>query len=487
METRQSTPGLGHSARPYAMLIPLSPMPDRPSGRFLTPSLLLSLLASTGANAASAPGQEESIPLAPSAPFATVFEPRRIPEAPWLPGSSAPAPEWLDQTPTLPSFTQPGLGSASFGDNPLPTVSGTRPVRPRGAAGATSIPVGPLDVSFDATYSLSYGTGLLSRSSSGDEASFRHAIIPGINIYAGDRWSLRYAPSATFFSAEGYQNTVDHAVVLGGSATAPNWLFGLNHATSISSTPLIETARQTDQTVHSTGLSANWDVNGADSLTFSLSQNIRFADSSPDAFSWVNQNWYDRPITDNLSAGIGAGVGYDYLDPGVDMVYERFNARVQGQFSPKFSYNISGGAEIREFSGSDSPSNVSPIIAAVLTYQVLDRTSLFVGYDHSVSTSYFSEQFTENSSFHGGATQIFSPKWSSSVTGGFRTSSYLNTQDASQKSREDDSIFAACSLSWRATLKLRTTLSYSYRSNSSDQSGYEFDSHQIGLRISYAF
>jgi hypothetical protein len=442
------------------------------------------LLAAGTAEAASGPTLTE--PEEEFAPLSTSYEPRTMPAAPWMSTSTAPTPDWIDQTTVQPPFARPGIGSVSFGDNPLPSMTGTRPIRPRGGSGSTPIPVGPIDVSFDATYSLTFGTGLIS-SRNGDETSFRNALTPAMNLYAGDRWSIRYAPSLTFFTADGYQNTVDHAVVLAGSATAPGWLFGLNHGTSISSTPLIETGRQTDQTVHSTGLSANWDVNGRDSLTFSLSQNIRFADSAPDSFSWVNQNWYDRPVSDRLIAGLGLGIGYDYLDPGVDMLYERLNARLQGSLGTKLTYQVSGGAEIRQFSPGVSSSNISPLVSAVITYQVLERSSVFVGFDHSISTSYFSNQFTENSSLEGGLTQILSPKWSASVTGGMRKSSYLNTLDSDQTERTDDSIFVGGLLSWRATSQLRATASYSYRSNNSDQSDFEFDSHQFGLRISYAF
>jgi hypothetical protein len=458
---------------------------DRPAARFLSPSLLISLLAVGSAEAASGPLSSD--PEEALAPLSTTYEPRTMPEAPWMSNSTAPTPDWIDQTTVQATFAQPGLGSASFGDNPLPSMTGTRPIRPRGGSGSTPIPLGPIDVSFDAAYSLTYGTGLLSSAGGTDEASYRHAVTPAMNLYAGDRWSIRYAPSLTFFTADGYDNTVDHAVVLAGSATAPGWLFGLNHGSSITSTPLIETGRQTDQTLHSTGLSANWDVNGQDSLTFALSQNIRFADAAPDSYSWSSQNWYDRAFSERLSAGLGFGIGYDYLDPGVDMVYERFNARLQGSLGSKVTYRISGGAEIRQFSASDSPSNISPLVSAVVTYQVLDKTSLFLGFDHLVSTSYFSNQFTENSSVQAGLTQILSSKWSASANGGFRSTSYLNTLDASLSERSDDSVFVGCSLSWRATAKLRTTAFYSFRSNSSDQSNFEFDSNQFGLRLSYAF
>lgn len=458
-------------------------IPNPRTARFLTPALLASLLAASTTH--SALGQNPGDPLQDPFPqVSTSFETRQLPVAPWLMPSTPPLPDWLEVPYPQNPLQMPGLGTASFGDNPLQPATSTRTGRSRGVSGSTPFPVGPIDISFDVSYGLTYGTGLLSGPVQ-DEESFRHSLTPAINLFAGDRWSIRYAPSLNFFSADGFDNTVDHSVRLAGSASAPGWDFGLNHASSVSSTPLIETGRQTDQTLHVSGLSANWDVNGKDALTFALSQTIRFADGSPDAYSWVNQNWYERPLTDVISAALGVGVGYDLLDPGTDMVYERLNGRVQGSLGSKVTYSVAGGAEFRQFAGSDSPANISPLVSASLTYQVLDKTSLFAAFDHSIGTSYFTDQFTENSSISAGLTQILSQKWSATVAGGFRSTAYQSSLNAEIETRDDKSSFASCSISWRAMRRLTASLSYSFRSNESDQTGFEFDSHQVGLRLTY--
>jgi len=449
--------------------------------RFLAPQILASLLALGAPAPVLAQSQEPAELSELPAPFATTFESRRIPVAPWLTPSTPALPGWLD-APSPPSpLLRPGLGTSALGDNLMPAGAGGGQDRKK----LTPIQVGPLDIGFDVSYGLTYGTGLLILSGQ-EDASFRQALTPGLNIFAGERWSLRYAPSITFFSADGFRDTVDQLVSLAGTAQAPAWNFGLNHATSISSQPLIETGRQTDQTVHLTGITANRDAGARNSLSFSLIQSIRFTEGTPDSYSWLNQNWFDRTLTDKISAGIGLGVGYDMLDPGTDMLPLRLSGRIQGLLSTKLSYSLSGGVDRREFIDSDAKANLSPLVSATLTYQVLDKLSVFAGFDHSTDTAFFSNQFTENSSMQAGLTYLFTPKWSTTVAGGLRSSSYQSTTLTDTLLREDDSSFANFTFAWRPTRKLTTSLTYSYRANSSDLQGFEFDSHQFGLRISYS-
>ena len=422
----------------------------------------------------------------------TLLETRVLPvAAPWQSPGTPTLPDWLENgdNPTT-SLISPGLGTTIFGDSPLRPVTTVARRSGRGPSDPTLVPLGPLDVGFDLNYSMNYGTGLDARGNGSDtdgsSTSFRHAVTPGINLHAGDRWSVRYAPTANFYSAEGYQDTFDQTVRLAGSASAPAWDFNLDHTTAISSTPLVETGRQTDQTIHSSGVNAAWDLNGHDSLSFSLTQVLRFADDSPDSVSWSNQNWYDRPLSDHITAGLGVGFGYNKMDPGTDMTSERLNARFQGRIGSKFTYSVSGGCELRQFLDTDASSKLSPLVAASVTYQVLKKTSFFASFDHTISTSYFTDQITENSSFQGGITQVISPKWTASASGGYRSSDYQSATDTSTSVRKDNTPFSNFTLSWRVLRRLTAAVSYSFRANSSDRVEFDFDSHQFGLRLNYS-
>lgn len=454
--------------------------------RFSSP--LLSLVFVLGSCSRTLSQTQPPLPTEATPSDLTVLETLQIPMAPpWLPASTPAQPEWLD-TPFAPAspLLRPGLGSASFGDSPLQAVAVIRRGGARGGNGPSPIPLGPVDVGLDVSYGLTYGNGLIGAGNQGDESSIRQTLTPGISLFAGDLWSLRYAPTASFFSADTLKDTLDHAVRLQGTAFAPSWNFGLSHATSIASTPLIETGRQTDQTTHSSGLSAGWDVNGKDTLSFSLSQNLRSADRTPDALSWSNQNWYDRPLTEHISAGLGLGFGYDLLDPGTDMVSERFNGRVQGALGPKVAYSISGGGELRQFLGSDASTKLSPLVSATITYRVLDKTSVFVGLDHSIDTSFFTDQFTQNSSVNGGITQVLTDRWTANASAGFRTSDYQSALTNDLSTRQDTTLDVTFALTWNIFRRLTASVSYSYRSNSSDLAGFDFDSHQFSFRMNYS-
>lgn len=444
---------------------------------WLATLLLLGTPTSSFAQLTNAPAAD------PIAAAITSLETRQMPRPPWLSGSAPQSPDWYDDAGGNDPFRLPGLGTASIGVGSLPGTSGA--IRNRAKSKSTLIPAGPFDVHFNLAYAATYGNGLLSGPGK-EESTLQQTVTPTMTVFAGERWNLAYSPSAHFYSSDAYKDKVDHTVELSGSATWQNWNYGLNHATAVSSTPLIETGRQTDQATHSTGANAHLDLDGQNSLSVSVGQNIRFADGSPDMYSWSNNNWFDHPWTETLSSGIGVGAGYDLMDPGTDMPHERVNARIEGQLGTKVTYSVSGGAEFRQFMGSDLSTRISPLVSGTLDYEVLDKTSLSAGFDRSVGTSYFNNQLTENTSISFGLRQRFSGRWSASVNGGFRFTSYQSTQVSGDAVREDGSTFATAAVNWRVTTRFSTTFAYSYRANDSDSGDYTYDSHQFSLRLNYS-
>lgn len=406
---------------------------------------------------------------------------QRIPVPPWLSPATPLAPDWSAPSGPVSTFLRPGLGTPSVGGSLLPMAPPT--ARPRG--GSPPIRVGPLDLRPSLGYRVLYGSGLLSNPGQ-DEATWQHSITPSLAIYAGDHWTVTYTPSVRIYSAEGYENTVDHAISLGGWASWRNWKYRLSHGSSISSDPLLETGTQTDQTTHSTSLGATLDRGERGSFDFSIAQNLRFTDRYSDTYSWSSENWYDYPFRPRLRAGLGIGFGYDMMSVGSDMLNERLNARISGPLSDKFSYTIAGGAEFRQFAEGDASTRVSPIVSADLRYQILRKTSLSLGFNRDVNVSYFDNQFTENNSFQLGANQVLSERWSLSAGGGYRFTTYLSTTGANETQREDNSTFANVSLNGRIIGRVSASVFYSYSANDSDAGDYSYDSHQVGLQLNWS-
>lgn len=151
-------------------------------------------------------------------------------------------PDWAEDRAPASSFLRPGLGTSSIGVPPLAGLGLAR--RPR----SSPLHLGPVDLWPRLSYELAYGSGLLSGPGRGGRLG-GNTVRPGIIVGAGDHWTVGYVPSIRVYSAEGYQDAVNHAMTLGWRTAWHNWGFRLNHATDITSDPLIETATQTDQTI----------------------------------------------------------------------------------------------------------------------------------------------------------------------------------------------------------------------------------------------
>lgn len=406
----------------------------------------------------------------------------QIPQAPWLSSETPTPPEWAPETQPRSPFTRAGLGTSALGGSQIPATSNRRP----GAGGAsTPLRLGPVDIQPRLGYQLLYGSGLPSLGRNSD-ATVLHSISPGVSISAGRFWNVQYNPSIRIYDTEGYDNTVNHTVSLEGGAVMENWKFGLRHATAISSDPLIETGEQTDQTTHSTSVSGTWNRNTRGTYSFSVDQRLRDTTKANDVNSWSTEHSYDVAVRPKLRVGLGAGVGYDMVDPGSDMMDEHVSLRLSGPLGQRISYNFSGGVSFREFLDTDASTAITPRIGLNVAYQVLEKTSVSLGANHGTSTSYFSDQFTENTTVQGGITQRLTERWSLSASGGVRFTSYQSTIQSDTVQREDTSTFANVSAGTLLFTKVSLSIFYSFQSNDSDSQNYGFESHQVGMSLQWS-
>lgn len=400
----------------------------------------------------------------------TSYLDREIPLPAWASPDTPYTPAWTAPHHEPSPFLQPGLGTPAIGNpvlRPLDHHPNPSPIR-----------YGPFDLWPRLSYQASYGDNLVR-----DQSTWLHTINPGFTLGAGDHWTIGYNPSVRIYSLDGFRDTVNQAVNLRGQTSYQNWGFRLNHATAMTDDPLVETAVQTDQTTHSSSIGATWDHGQSGTFDFSLSQNLRLSDLFPDLYAWSFQSWYDYPWRSATRLGAGLGFGYDNIDGGADMISERIHLRVSGPLTRKISYSVSGGVELRSFNGTDADMATSPLVAANLSYQLLERTSISGGFSHSVGNSYFANQITRNTSFQATVTQLLGQKWSLSGSGGYRFTSYEFTAGDRDVLREDNSTFASASVNWRPFPRFTSGLFYSYRSNGSDQGAFTFHSNQFGLRL----
>ncbi|MBE7502271.1 MAG: outer membrane beta-barrel protein [Verrucomicrobiales bacterium] len=391
--------------------------------------------------------------------------------------------------PLPPRSPNPDFGTGAFGSGPeLPLPAAPRPGAVPPAAGSRD----PLPLSWGiitfhphVSYQMVYGSGLLSGPGR-EENSFQHTLSPGMTFNIGPRWRLDYTPSLKFYSSEGYEDTLDHAVSLNGSAGSAGWLFTLGHAYRSSSDALIETASQTSQDTHSTGLGASRSLTDTTTLELGLAQSLRFAEDYTDSYTWSTTDWLDKQLRPDFAVAVGINAAYQLMDPGTDMTSERLLGRVRGRALNKLGYSVEGGVEFRQFLDSDAPMKVSPTVNGSLSYQVFEPTTIGVFASHDIGTSYYTDQFTETTRVGGSLSQRLLGKIHLSVSGGYSFMKYSSTLASDTVVREDETPNFQAGLSTRLLRRGSVSVFYSWSQNASGLAGYSYDSNQIGFQLGYA-
>lgn len=335
------------------------------------------------------------------------------------------------------------------------------------------------------SYNLLYGTGILSGPGR-EENTLQQTVSPGLTFQLGPQWTLDYTASLKFYSNEAYEDNVDHHVNLSGWATWNRWQFTAGYAYGSTSSPLIETAAQTEQDTHNARVGADYAFSDRTTLELSAAQVLRFTTAYTDSCTWSTTDWINYQWQPRLAVAVGAGFAYDQLDPGTDMTSQRVLGRVRGEAARKLSYTLEGGVEIRQFLDTDASSKLSPTVQGAIDYQLAEQTTVSLFGSHDIGTSYYSDQFTETSSVGASVRQRLLRHLSLGVSGGYNFTSYSSTYSTDTVEREDDRAYVGVSLSTVLRKRISVSAFYRYTDNSSDNAGYSSGGNQVGLMISYA-
>ena len=393
----------------------------------------------------------------------------------------------LERIPPLPPT--PNLGTdalPTLSQTELPRMGVLAPASP--AAGAPRrelLQWGNVSFHPHVSYNLLYGTGILSGPDQ-EENTLQQTVSPGLTFQLGPRWTADYTASLKFYSNDAYEDTVDHHVSLSGWAAWHRWRLTAGYAYASTSSPLIETAAQTEQDTHNARLGADYALSDRTTLELSAAQVLRFTTAYTDSCTWSTTDWINYQWQPRLAVAVGAGFAYDQLDPGTDMTSQRVLGRVRGEAARKLSYTLEGGVEIRQFLDTDASSKLSPTVQGAIDYQLAEHTTVSLFGSHDIGTSYFSDQFTETSTVGASVRQRLLRHLSLGVSGGYNFTSYSSTYATDTVEREDDRAYFEVSLSTLLRKRISVSAFYRYTDNSSDNAGYSLEGNQGGLIISYS-
>lgn len=381
-------------------------------------------------------------------------------------------------------------GSQSAENAAATTVNGRPPV-------PEIFQYGPLQIHPSLDYRVFYGNGIQAAPGEG-QSTFVQQITPGILLDLGRHWALDYTPTINFYSSDQFRDGVDQSVTLTGGFDYEAWKFSLTHNSQFTEDPLVETGAQTDQTGHATTLTASHALNDLLSCNLGVSQIIDLVSGLQDSYDWSTMDWLNYQYRPRLTTGIGVGGGYVLIEgdnnQGIgngDQTFEDLEGQVNWRVLNKLSFQLSAGAEDRQFSAAGEGSSLSPIFSLSIQYEPFQVTQITLSASRSVSSSdyYLAAQQAEVTSVGLNVNQRLLRRFSLGVGLGYSITDYDVPSGAglSGANRTDNDVSFNVRLSHPFYKRGTWSLFYQYSDNDSTQQGFGFHSNQVGLEISYGF
>jgi hypothetical protein len=363
---------------------------------------------------------------------------------------------------------------------------------------------GQLQLRPHADYTFLYGTGL--QNVPGDQQeSIVQELSTGILMNLGRHWTVDYTPTFQFYSNSKFKDSVNHAATLTGGVAYEDWVFSLTHNSEFTSSPLVETGSQTDQSLHTTSLGASHPINSRLSVDFGLSQNITLVSGLQDSYDWSTMEWLNYIFGPRLNIGIGAGGGYVLVDESSqgnaqfggqsgngNQYYEQLQGRLNWRATQKISFQINAGFEDRQFETGGVGDSFNPIFGASIQYQPFKATQISLSASRTVGSSsyYQASQESVTTTVNLTLDQKLFRNYDLSGSVGYSEDEYNTPAGGAPNNsanRNDSGVSFTARLSHPFFKRARWSVFYQYSDNTSSQAGYGFQSNQSGFELSYSY
>jgi hypothetical protein len=384
-----------------------------------------------------------------------------------------------------PTAAPTAAATQSFGANDV----GTIPV-PDASLGVAPSPTpfqwGEIEARPHFLYRFLYGDGIPAKPGV-DTKTAIHEVSPGLLLSLGSHWTVDYTPTWYSYSSSKFNDHLDQALHLSFGSAYRDWVIRLNHNYSATSTPLVETGRQTDQESHNTTLDAYYAFNSKWSFAADIAQNLRFTPEFNDVHEWVMNDTLAYAWSPRLQLNMSLGTTYDNVETGPDMVAESFNVGVNWRLAEKATFEVHAGLEDRQILTSFADSLINPVFGATFNYQPFEFTTLKLSAERTVSPSFFNLLITERIDFKSSLRQRFFGRYFFTITGDYSTADYVAASFNLPTLRHDDYYSVNFRLTTAILKRGSISVFYTLADNTSDIALFDFNSNQGGVELGYSY
>jgi hypothetical protein len=334
-------------------------------------------------------------------------------------------------------------------------------------------------------YRVLYGDGVPSRPGH-DLTTSINSFAPGILMSLGN-WSLDYTPTWNLYSNAAFRNVVDENEQFGGLIVLNSSTLKLSQSYVYTAQPLVETGTQTTEQDFSESLNFTHRFSQEIFSESIFDENSRLAIGFPNSNDWSAMDWLHYQFSSQFDTAIGSEFGYISVNEGSNIFYFRPEGQITWSPSKKFSLNVSGGVDRREFLTTHESTLSTPIYSATLQYNPFDWTGISLTAGREVDLSYFVNQSTKNTIWKASLSQRLLEHFFFVATAGEHDSDFISNLTATSAGRNDTTMSYDVQLSWSFLKRGSFTVMYLWTRNNSSVRDYAFSSHQVGGEFSFKY
>lgn len=366
---------------------------------------------------------------------------------------------------------------------------------PAAAPNTRPIEAGPFRFHPHLGYQVIYGDGILRAGTNAPSTTVLHTVIPGLFIEMGKYWNLDFAASINRYGNASFNDNEAFYLALRGRIPLEKWLLDFGYTGSMTEQTQIETGDQIKQSAHLLTASGIYNYQTRLSVELSGSVDSRLTKGFSDYWTYSTLDWVNYKLTDNTTLGVGAGAGYNFVDPGPDSTFEQLQARAIWTPGEKFTMQAAVGAQFQQFTGESEVGNtnaisgteVFPIFSVAAAYRLFEQTSLSLSAKHTVGNAYEENRFAETTTLSLGLRQRILGRVYLDVVPSYNFRTYKSSIQNGPGDRDDEyaSIYAGVSTVFLK--KFNAVVFYQYGDNSSDVESLGFHASQVGASIEYRY
>jgi putative beta-barrel porin BBP2 len=233
----------------------------------------------------------------------------------------------------------------------------------------------------------------------------------------------------------------------------------------------------------------NYDYSDKTQFFLSFEQITNLYENFINSYEYIGRLGGTYQVTSKIRLGGEAVFGRLDQDQSPSSNYTQLRLLADYALTGKLSFNLSAGAEIRHYDSGNGRTNATPVFSLGLIYHPFPDTSIGVsGYRNvNASPSAAGENYVATGVALQFSQSLFQ-RLTVGLSGGYENDTYRATESgAAEGGREDNYFFIQPTLTYKFREWLSASLSYEFRRNSSNESGFMFSDNRITFSINDNF